>query len=82
MQFAATVDVVCDLFPAGEPGRCNISYKKACKVKPQIIYALHTGFEKTGAFGKTAGCDFMSEAHWEFTQVTGFPDGEPTAHGM
>ena len=81
MQLIATADVVCDSFPAGELERCNIDYAKACRVNPHIIYASHTGFGKTGPLSKTAGCDLTSEAHCGLMQVTGFPDGDPTAHG-
>ena len=81
MKLIETADVVCDSFPAGELQRCNIDYARACRVNPGIIYASHTGFGKTGPLSNTAGCDLTSEAHCGLMQVTGFPDGEPTAHG-
>ena len=81
MKLIADADVVCDSFPAGEMERCGIDYEKACRVNPGIIYASHTGFGKTGPLSNTAGCDLTSEAHCGLMQVTGFPDGDPTAHG-
>lgn len=81
MELIKKADVVCDCFATGEMERCHIDYKKACQINPGIIYASHTGFGKTGPLSNTAGCDLTSEAHCGLMQVTGFPDGEPTAHG-
>ncbi len=81
MRLVKTADVVCDSFAAGEMERCGIGYEQAKSVNPGIIYASHTGFGKTGPLSKTAGCDLTAEALSGLMQVTGFPDGEPTAHG-
>lgn len=81
MKLIETADVVCDGFVAGEMERCNIGYEDACKVNPGIIYASNTGFGKTGPLSNTAGCDIASEALCGLMETTGFPDGEPTAHG-
>lgn len=81
MKLIKNADVVCDCFAPGEMERCNIDYKNAYPINPGIIYASHTGFGKTGPLSHTAGCDLTSQAHCGLMQVTGFPDGEPTAHG-
>lgn len=81
MKLIEKADVVCDAFAAGEMERCGIGYEKAAKVNPKIIYASHTGFGKIGPLSGTAGCDLTSEALSGLMQVTGFPDGEPVAHG-
>lgn len=81
LKLIAAADVVCDSFVAGELERYNLGYEEACKVNPGIIYASHTGFGKAGPLSGTVGCDLTSEALCGLMQVTGFPDGEPTAHG-
>lgn len=81
MKLIEKSDVVCDCFVAGELEGCGLGYEDACKVNPAIIYASHTGFGKTGPMSNTAGCDLTSEALSGLMQVTGFPDGIPTAHG-
>lgn len=81
MKLIEKADVVCDAFALGEMERCNIDYARAEKINPRIIYASHTGFGKKGPLSNTAGCDLTSEALSGLMQVTGFPDGEPTAHG-
>ncbi len=81
MKLIGSADVVCDSFVGGELESCGLGYEDACKVNPGIIYASHTGFGKTGPMSNTAGCDLTSEALSGLMQVTGFPDGGPTAHG-
>ena len=81
MKLIEKADVVCDSFAAGELEKYNIGYEAARKVNPEIIYASHTGFGKTGSLSSSAGCDLTSEALCGLMQVTGFPDGGPTAHG-
>ena len=81
MKLIEKADVVCDCFVAGELERCGLGYDKARELNPGIIYASHTGFGKTGPMSNTAGCDLTSEALSGLMQVTGFPDGGPTAHG-
>lgn len=76
-----TADVVCDSFVAGELESCGLGYEQMSAIKPDIIYASHTGFGKTGPLSNTVGCDLTSEALSGLMQVTGFPDGTPTAHG-
>lgn len=81
MKLIEKADVVCEAFAAGEMEQRGIGYEQAAKVNPKIIYASHTGFGKTGPLSGTAGCDLTSEALSGLMQVTGFPDGEPVAHG-
>lgn len=81
IELIKTADVVCDSFPAGEMERCGMGYAEARKNNRRIIYASHTGFGKTGPLSNTAGCDIVSEALCGLMEMTGFPDGRPTAHG-
>lgn len=74
MKLIEKADVVCDSFAAGELEKYNIGYEAARKVNPEIIYASHTGFGKTGSLSSSAGCDLTSEALCGLMQVTGFPD--------
>ena len=81
MELIKTADVVCDSFPAGEMEKCGLGYEDARKNNPLIIYASHTGFGKTGPLSNTAGCDITAEALCGLMEMTGFPEGRPTAHG-
>ncbi|MDY3011373.1 MAG: CaiB/BaiF CoA-transferase family protein [Clostridiales Family XIII bacterium] len=81
LRLIEKADVVCDGFPAGEMEACGIGYQDACNVNPNIIYASHTGFGKTGPLSNTSGCDLASEAICGLMETTGSPDGDPTAHG-
>ena len=62
MKLIAKADVVCNSFPAGEMEKCNLGYDKAKEVNPEIIYASHTGYGKTGPMSATAGSDLTAEA--------------------
>lgn len=81
LRLIEKADVVCDSFVAGELENCGLGYESACMINPDIIYAYHTGFGKTGPMSCSAGCDLTSEALSGLMQITGFPDGNPTAHG-
>lgn len=81
MKLIEKADVVCESFPVGELERCHLGYEEACRVNPEIIYASHTGFGKTGPLSNTAGNDLAAEALCGLMQITGFPGREPTAHG-
>ena len=76
-----TADVVCDSFPAGELERCDLDYDRMKERNPRIIYASQTGFGKTGPMNNTAGNDLTAEALCGLMQITGYPEGKPTAHG-
>ena len=81
LQMIETADVVCDCFPAGELESCGLGYEEACRVKPDIIYASHTGFGKTGPLSNTAGSNLTAEAITGLLDVTGHMGSIPTAHG-
>ncbi len=81
MAMIEKADVVCESFLPGELERCGLGYEQARKINPGIIYASHTGFGKTGPFSCMPGCDLTSEALSGLMEVTGFTDGEATAHG-
>lgn len=81
LKLIASTDVVCDSFPAGELESCGLSYKDACKVKPDIIYASHTGFGKTGPLSNTAGSNLTAEAVSGLMDITGHEGAPPTTHG-
>ena len=76
-----TADVVCDSFPAGEMEKCGLGYESVKEINPMAIYASLTGYGKTGPLSNTAGSDLTSEALCGLMEMTGFPDGKPTAHG-
>ncbi len=80
-ELIKTADVVCDGFPAGELEKCGLDYDSMKEVKPGIIYASLTGYGKTGPLSNIAGSDLTSEALCGLMEMTGFPDGKPTAHG-
>ena len=81
LKLIANADVVCDSFPAGELESCGLSYEDACKVKPDIIYASHTGFGKTGPMSNTAGSNLIAEAVSGLMDITGYEGAPPTTHG-
>lgn len=81
LDLIARADVVCDCFPAGELEACGLGYKDAVKVKPDIIYASHTGFGKTGPLSNTAGSNLTAEAVTGLLDVTGHAGSIPTTHG-
>lgn len=81
LKLIANADVVCDSFPAGELESCGLSYEDACKVKPDIIYASHTGFGKTGPMSNTAGSNLTAEAVSGLMDITGHEGAPPTTHG-
>ena len=81
LQMIETADVVCDCFPAVELESCGLGYEEACRVKPDIIYASHTGFGKTGPLSNTAGSNLTAEAITGLLDVTGHMGSIPTAHG-
>lgn len=81
LDLIAEADVVCDCFPAGELERCGLGYEAACKVKPDIIYASHTGFGKSGPLSNTAGSNLTAEAVTGLLDVTGHDGSVPTTHG-
>lgn len=81
LDLIAEADVVCDCFPAGELERCGLGYEDACKVKPDIIYASHTGFGKSGPLSNTAGSNLTVEAVTGLLDVTGHDGSVPTTHG-
>lgn len=81
LDLIAEADVVCDCFPAGELERCGLGYEDACKVKPDIIYASHTGFGKSGPLSNTAGSNLTAEAVTGLLDVTGHDGSVPTTHG-
>lgn len=81
LDLIAQADVVCDCFKAGELESCGLGYEDACKIKPDIIYASHTGFGKTGPLSNTAGSDLTVEAVTGLLDVTGHEGSIPTAHG-
>ena len=81
LELISHSDVVCECFPAGELESCGLGYEDACRVKPDIIYASHTGFGKTGPLSNTAGSDLTAEAVTGLMDVTGHDGSIPTAHG-
>lgn len=81
LELISHSDVVCECFPAGELESCGLGYEDACRVKPDIIYASHTGFGKTGPLRNTAGSDLTAEAVTGLMDVTGHDGSIPTAHG-
>lgn len=81
LKLIESADVVCDSFPAGELESCGLSYEDACRVKPDIIYASHTGFGKTGPMNNTAGSNLTAEAVSGLMDITGHEGAPPTSHG-
>lgn len=81
LELIAKADVVCDCFKEGELESCGLGYDDACKVKPDIIYASHTGFGKTGPMSNTTGSNLTVEAVTGLLDVTGHEGSIPTAHG-
>lgn len=81
LDLISNADVVCDCFPAGELESKGLGYEDACKVKPDIIYASHTGFGKTGPLSNTAGSNLTVEAVTGLLDVTGHEGSIPTTHG-
>lgn len=81
LELISNADVVCDCFPAGELESKGLGYEDACKVKPDIIYASHTGFGKTGPLSNTAGSNLTVEAVTGLLDVTGHEGSIPTTHG-
>lgn len=81
LDLIAGADVVCDCFPVGELESCGLGYEDACRVKPDIIYASHTGFGKTGPLSNTSGSNLTVEAVTGLLDVTGHEGSIPTTHG-
>lgn len=81
-ELVKTADVVVENFRPGVAKKKGFDYDALCKVKPDIIVASLSGFGQTGPKSNQAAYSNIAEANVGLMNVTGYPDGKPTASGV
>ena len=76
-RFIAWADVVAESFTAGTIERLGLGYEAAREVNPGVIYFSSTNQGQTGPYRMQPGFGTQLVSLAGFTQIIGWPDGEP-----
>ena len=76
-RFIAWADVVAESFTAGTIERLGLGYEAAREVNPGVIYFSSTNQGQTGRYRMQPGFGTQLVSLAGFTQIIGWPDGEP-----
>lgn len=76
-RFIAWADVFAESFTAGTIERLGLGYDEVSKVNPGIIYFSSTNQGQTGTYRMQPGFGTQLVSLAGFTQIIGWPDGEP-----
>ena len=76
-RFIAWADVVAESFTAGTIERLGLGYEAAREVNPGVIYFSSTNQGQTGTYRMQPGFGTQLVSLAGFTQIIGWPDGEP-----
>jgi len=75
------VDVVCENFRCGTMEKYGLGYEDLKKVKPDIIYAVLTGYGRTGVLKDKSCFEINAQARSGMLAMTGEKDAPPVAMG-
>ncbi len=81
MKVAAAADVVVDNFRPGVLARLGLGYERLRQERPDIIYALGSGYGADGPFKDLPGQDLLLQAMTGLAAATGRAGDPPTPAG-
>jgi len=81
LELVKQADVVMENYRGGTMEKMGLGYEKLKSVNPGIIMASLSGFGQTGPLKQQGAFASIAEALSGVMNMTGFPDGPPTATG-
>ncbi len=75
-------DVLVENMRAGTLDKLGLGYAAARAINPRLVYCSISAYGRTSPLADRPGYDFLIQAESGLMSITGWPDGEPTRHGM
>ncbi|MDX3915911.1 MULTISPECIES: CaiB/BaiF CoA transferase family protein [Olivibacter] len=81
-QLIAKADVMTHNFRPGVMEKIGLTYDAACKINPQIIYGVVTGYGKKGPWANKPGQDLLIQAMSGLSWLSGTKSDGPVPFGL
>lgn len=81
-RLMASADIMIENLRAGTLDKLDLGWEKARAINPRLIYCSLSAYGRRSPLADRAGYDFLIQAESGLMSITGWPDGEPTRHGM